>query len=324
MPHQRLRWTRVLAAFVPVMALLFSCPVSIFRFLSPTATLDVGFLEVNIDYNDDFYVDTFGYSRQAANIKHFVLVVPESEANRASPDAIFTRLRFPTHPDDALLEAGSEEFAWALDYLYAAPEGRFKGEFAPGRYFVAVAFIAAPVSREESGYGDDVILWPGITGGGASTDFQEVAIEPGETTSLEFMLTDANGWACPWLYVYNGRDFERRTEILRNLRGRQNERTEVSLLGLVKTVDGAIILKVAEERAEISFIDELYITVDGVKVRAEGEPHVAAQVAERDQDYWMIARGESSEFRFRLPGSLASREQTTVSVVVSGFYVSLE
>ncbi|MCZ7545234.1 MAG: hypothetical protein M5R40_17680 [Anaerolineae bacterium] len=319
------RWVRMMAVFTPVIVFIVACPVTLFPTWWP-AVLNAGFLEVDIDYNDDFYVETFGYSRQAENIRHFVLVMPEKETSRVRPNEVFSRLRFPTNPGDPLLEDGSEEIAWALDYLYHAPEGHFVGAFEPGNYGVAVVFIAASVSREEGGHGEDAILWPGITGGGASTDdYQQVIIERGKTVSLDYLLTDADGWACPWLYVYNGHAFERRTEILRDVRGRQSERTEISPLGPVSVVGDSIVLRVSEEREEISFIDELYVLVGGVRVRAEGAPDVAAKVAERDGDYLVIASGESVEFRFRVPEPFAGGEQVdAVSVVVSGFYTPLE
>ena len=108
------------------------------------------------------------------------------------------------------------------------------------------------------------------------------------------------------------------------MRGRQNERTEVSPIGLVEVVDGVITLRVAEEKHEITFIDEFYILVDGVKVQAEEDSRAVASVLVKDGDYLTLANGESQEFRFRLPETFAARRRVAVSVVVSGFYVSLE
>jgi len=126
------------------------------------------------------------------------------------------------------------------------------------------------------------------------------------------------------LYVYNGRRFVRTTEILRDHRGKESERTEVSCIGPVRTVDDAIILRVSEEREEIAFLDQFYLVVDGVKVVAESDPQVAAKVAEKDQDYLIITSGESYEFRFRRRGSFVGEELADVLVVASGFYVPLE
>jgi hypothetical protein len=289
----------------------------------PVATDNVGFLEVDVDYRGTWYRKTFSYTRQAENIKHLVLVMPESLVDRATADQVFSSISFPTDSSSLSMREGREEFAWALEYLYEAPNGLFRGQFEPGTYYVAAAFIAAPIGREEAGHPDDAILYAGITGGGASTDYWRIEIKPGEN-ALKLSVTDRDGWACPWLHAYNGSSFERRTEILRNIRGKRNEQTEISPIGSVEIVDDAITLMVAEEKEEVSFIDELYIIVDGTEVRAEADPYVAAKVAENDQDYLVITGGESFEFRFALPGSLAGRRQAAISIVVSGFYVPLD
>jgi hypothetical protein len=285
-----------------------------------TETPSLGLLEVDIDYSGDWYRETFGYTSRAKNIKHFVLVMPASEVNRATAAEIFTSIRFPTSPHVLLMTEDRKEFSWALEYLYEAPEGHFRGQFEPGTYYVAAAFIAAPLSKEEAGLSDDVILYPGVTGGGASADYREIVIEPGES-KIEFSLSDENGWACPWLYVYSGHHFERRTEILRMARGKQNEKRELSFIGPVEISDLSVVLAIAEEKEETAFIDEFYIVADGLKVYAEANAQVAAKVAKKDQDYLIITSGESYEFSFNLPDSFAGRENTSVSVVVSGFYV---
>jgi hypothetical protein len=279
----------------------------------------VGSLEVDVDYSGTWFSETFSYTRQAESIRHFVLVMPESKVDEATADDVFSSIDFLADPDTLSMREGREEFAWTLEYLYEAPEGYFLGQFPPGVYHVAAAIVAAPISREEAGVPDDAIFWEGMTGGGVSAGYQRKVIELGENT-VRFSPVDWNDWACPWLYAYDGRSFERRTEILRNTRGKHSEQTEVSRIGPVEVIDGAVTLRVAEEKAEVTFIDALYIVVDGMAVRAEADPRVAAKVAEKDQDYWIISSGESCTFRFRLPDSLAGRKQATVTIVVSGYY----
>jgi hypothetical protein len=283
----------------------------------------VGSLEVGIDYAGNWFRETFSYTRQAEYIRHFVLVMPESKVDGATADDVYSSIDYLADTDTLSMRDGREEFAWALEYVYEAPGGRYRGEFEPGTYYVAAAIVAAPISRDEAGVPDDAIFWEGMGGGGMSSDYQEIVVELGENVT-RFRLTDQDGWACPWLYVYNGRAFERRTEILRNTRGMRNEQTEISYLGLVEIVDGSIILKVAEEKEETTFIDALSIAVDGTEVRAEAAPHIAAKVAEEDHDYLIISSGESHTFRFNLPDSFAGRKQATVSIVVSGYYVVVE
>ncbi len=289
----------------------------------PSVASDTGVLDVNIDYRGTWYRETFSYTREAENIAHFVIVMPESEVDRGTADQIFSSIDFERLPDVLTLREDRSEFAWALDYLHEAPAGHFRGQFEPGVYYVAAAFVAAPLGREEAGAPDDAILYAGMTGGGASTDYWKIKIASGENAII-VSLTDRDGWACPWLYVYDGRAFERRTEILRNVRGRQNERTEVSSIGQVEVVDGFVVLRIAEEKRELTFIDEFYILVDGVKVQVEGDSGAAVSVIAKDGDYLILAEGEFHEFRFRLPEMFTARRWGVVSVVVSGYYVPLE
>ena len=289
----------------------------------PVARGSRGTLQVDIDYRGTWYRETFSYTRQAEHVAHFVLVVPESQVDRATANQVFSSIDFSTAPGTLSTREGREAFAWALAYVNHAPEGCFRGQFEPGTYYVAAAFVAAPLSREEAGQPDDATLYAGMTGGGASTDYWRIEIEPGENF-LTLSLTDRDGWACPWLHVYNGHSFEKWTEILRNVRGKENEQTEISPIGPVEIVDGAITLMVAEEKDEVTFIDELYVIVEGIEVRAEAITRAAGRVAERDQDYLIIPSGESYVFRFRLPDALTGRDRAAVSVVVSGFYVPLE
>jgi len=277
---------------------------------------DQGALDIDIDYTGTWYIDTFHYAREAPNIRHFVLVVPESEAERAGAGWFFTSLE--VQPDGSLKVRGDrQEYAWALDYVYDAPEGRFSGHFAPGTYAVAVAFIAGPLSREEAGVGADVVLWPGVTGGGASTEFQTVEIAAGDTVTLTIEITDADGWACPWIYVANGTGFERRTEILRNRRGPDSAGTEITALEPVAAQDGAIVLRVAEEKDEVTLLDALILRVDGVAVFAD-MPELSAD----DGQTVILRRGESIDLRFPVPAGYAAGD--AVSVVASGYYVPVE
>lgn len=278
-----------------------------------------GELEIGIEYIGSFYLEVFGYSPEALNIKHLVLLVPEEVPLPVNSGQIFQSLLFTSPGADLEMRADRQEHAWSLDYLYEAPQGQLSVQVEPGTYSLAVAFIAAPINRDDAGIPDSTLLYPGVTGGGASTDFQEIVIERG-VKRFEFTLMDSNGWACPWLYVYNGRDFERRMEILRNLRGEQNQGSETSPLGPAGVFDGEIILLLAEEKAEITFLDNLYLLVDGQKIG----PEEAASLAKTDGDYVILAEGEELILHFPLPEHLAAREMVEVTVVATGYYLPLE
>lgn len=150
-----------------------------------------GKLVVEIVYSGQWYRETFNYQPDAPNIRHVVLAMPvDSIIQLDGAGWAFTNLKFTLFPEPLAMQEVAVEFIPILDFIYDAPGGVASIELAPGKYNVAVAFIAAALPPP----GDDAILWPGVTGGGASNEFQEVTIAAGETSLLTVELTDTNGW----------------------------------------------------------------------------------------------------------------------------------
>jgi hypothetical protein len=148
-------------------------------------------LSVEILYTGQWYRETFGYEPDAPNIRHVVQIIPVGSAD--TPDAagwLFSSLNFSPSPEPFTVWEGREEYAPLLKYLYDAPQGMAVIELKPGRYNVAAAFIAAPLPPPSG----DVTLYPGVTGGGASNEFQVVEIVAGKTVYFSVELTDENGW----------------------------------------------------------------------------------------------------------------------------------
>jgi hypothetical protein len=305
---RRKRLSALLLVLVFLLLMAFTCPLTTWLY----GQTETGTLDVTINYSDGFYTQTFDYSRYARNIRHFVLILPQSEVGDGSPTRIFSGLE--PQEEGFTLSEDSQEYAWALDYVYEAPRGWLVVDLGPGTYAVAAAFIA----RRPPADANEEIDWNGTFGGGASTDLQTVVIEPGETSVVVLEMTDDNGWACPWLYVFDGEDFERRTEILRDLRGPENEQTETTALGPITAVDGFITIRIAEEKEEITYLDSLALLIDGETIYAEAQPIVLTD----DGDYLTLSQGESVELRFPVPASFADGDG--VSVVANGYYVPLE
>ena len=157
--------------------------------IPPTATN--GTLVVEFVYTGQWYRETFNYQPTAANIRHLVLVMPvDSDIIPASPGWVFSNLAFTSYPEPFTLRPEATGIQPLLKYLYDAPAGLVDIVLPPGMYNVAVAFIAAALPPP----GDNAILYPGVTGGGASNDFHEVEVRAGQITHVSYELTDENGW----------------------------------------------------------------------------------------------------------------------------------
>lgn len=281
-----------------------------------------GKLAVTVTYAGGFYRETFGYAPDAPNIRHYALILPASALATHGKDTVgvFSGLAFPAPDEDVAWRAevaGAQD--WALPYLHTAPGGEVVVPLPPGDYAVWAAFIAAPLSRAEAGVGDDAILWAGVTGGGASTRTPvTVTIAAGATTAVTFPLTDANGWACPWLYVYDGDAYVRTTEILRTpVADPPTAYREVTRLGRVPVVDGAVRLRLAKEKDEITTLDAFTVVANGVHLAPDGQP----ALANADGLTLELHRGEQLDLVFTLPPALARRATVQLSVIAVGYYL---
>lgn len=287
-------------------------PVEVF-----TATGQTGLLTVDINYIGNFYREVFNYSKDAPNIRHFAVVVPEAAYQKEpnQPGWVCSVVKFPApgQPLEPRENKGGPEISMDLSVLHPVP---YQAELAPGRYYVGGCFIAAALSREEAGVSDDVILYAGITGGGASSEYMLVDVKPGERRDIVFTLTDKNGWACPWVYVFNGDTFDRRSEILRNLKSPLLETAERTDLGRVTAQDGIIRLQIREEKAEITYLDALYLEVNGQTVKP-----VDASLAETDGDYQVLRQGDVYEVRFDVSAIIPEKQVVQAVLVSTGYYL---
>jgi hypothetical protein len=155
-----------------------------------------GTLVIEIAYTGNWYRETFNYQPDAPNIRHMALVMPvDDDITIASPVRVLYNLMFTPSPEPFTLREGATEYEPLLKYLYDASGGVVSIDLVPGRYNVAVAFIAAALPPPDN----NAILYPGITGGGASNEFQVIEVSAGETIHLTVELTDENGWG--WLDV---------------------------------------------------------------------------------------------------------------------------
>jgi hypothetical protein len=288
---------------------------------SETASSAAGLLTVDVVYTGYWYRETFNYSKEAPNIRHFVVVVTEAQyqENPNVPGHICSSLSFPV--DDGPLQIRPDLKGVKnldLTVLHPAP---YQAALKPGRYYVGGCFIAAPLSRQEAGVDDEVILYAGITGGGASSDYQLVTVEPDGRQDITITLTDSDGWACPWIYVFNGDSFERRSEILRNLKSKTLETTQRHRLGLAPAQNGIIRLQIREEKSETTYLDAFYLEVGGRPVWPDAKLPQAELLTGIDQHYLVLQQGDVYELTFDVSDITGDATLVEITTVSAGYYI---
>jgi hypothetical protein len=160
------------------------------QLLIPPQKTKRGTLDLTIRYTGHWYRETFNYQPDAPNIRHVAFILPAEVAFEKGAGWVFTSLAFTPSPEPLKLTDRGSIYEPMLEYLYDVPQGHTTIELSPGMYKLAIAFIAAALPPPN----EDAILYPGVTGGGASNEFQEIVIVAGETLTLEIELTDENGW----------------------------------------------------------------------------------------------------------------------------------
>jgi hypothetical protein len=289
---------------------------------SSTATSPTtGILAADVVYVGQWYRETFHYSKTAPNIRHFVLVVPalQYQLNPHIPGHICSQIRFPAEGEMPQFRDADREVVWDLSVLHTAP---YEANLEPGQYYVGACFIAAPLSRQEAGVGEDAILYAGITGGGASSEYQMVTVEAGQRRTIVITLTDKHGWACPWVYVHNGRVFERHSEILRNLNSKAKEGTQRQSLGQVPVHAGIIRLQIREEKPETTYLDALHLEVNGLTIQLHPETAEAPILNTVDGDYLVLRKGDTYELKFDVSTVISDSTEVETIIVSTGYYAS--
>jgi hypothetical protein len=177
-------------ALLPVLLILLLLGSISCQFITRSFSPTTGSLDLEIRYSGQWYKETFNYQADAPNIRHLALVVPSEVEFKERAGWVFTSLVFTPSPQQFALREEAYAYEPMLEYLHDAPQGHTVIELAPGAYRLAVAFIAAALPPPN----DDALLYAGVTGGGASTEFREIMIEAGKTVTITIELTDENGW----------------------------------------------------------------------------------------------------------------------------------
>lgn len=151
---------------------------------------DTGILDLTIQYTGQWYRETFNYQPDDPNIRHIAFILPADIVFEKEAGWVFTSLLFTASPEPFALRDRASMYEPMLEYLHDVPQGHAMIKLPPGTYRLAVAFIAAALPPLD----DDATLYPGVTGGGASKEFQEIVIEISKTLTITIELTDENGW----------------------------------------------------------------------------------------------------------------------------------
>jgi hypothetical protein len=160
-----------------------------------------------------------------------------------------------------------------------------------------------------------------ITGNDNDADgavMEEVDIQG--AMNIKFKKEDFKTWnclSCPWLYVWDGKNFVKRCEVLKDVVGVREETTWKTKLGLAGSCerDGFVKIRIQEEKDEVSYIDQITLKTCGATYLPVDCPQA---LAGKDKNYLTLKKGEFIELTFAV-GNMKGNESMTLET--TGYYV---
>ena len=183
----------------------------------------------------------------------------------------------------------------------------------PGTYTLAVYLPES--SNFDPNYGDNDEASDGL-------GLENIEVGPDDHLEFYFKKTDFKVWncmSCPWLYLFDGKEYVKTTEVLKDLVGCEREAITTHTIPSSMLIDGKIRLRLSEEKDEITYIDRVRLRVGERVVMPRGSSRaVRRQLRKKDADYLILKKGEFVELEFKVPQKLAGRKALLLET--EGYY----
>lgn len=148
---------------------------------------------------------------------------------------------------------------------------------------------------------------------------QEVDIQGNKTFSVE--KKDFKEWnclSCPWLYVWDGKDFVRQTEVIKDVVGKANEQSSFTSLKPSCLINRKLKIKIQEEKDETSYLNQVILRIGDKIYLPIHNSLINNTLQKSDNLYHLLKKGESIELEFEIEANTDLK--TNITLEVSGYY----
>jgi len=146
---------------------------------------------------------------------------------------------------------------------------------------------------------------------------QKIVVTEKSADQFHFEHIDFIEWnclSCPWVYLFDGRTFIRRSEILRDLIGWEQKGIDSILLSASDAIDGVIKIRLSEERDEITYISSIELVQNGMHC----EKPLGLLIPTNDSSEVVLKKGDVLDLEFHLPTIVS--EKDLLILQVEGYY----
>lgn len=141
-------------------------------------------------------------------------------------------------------------------------------------------------------------------------------LEVNKNISLTIKKTEFKNWyclSCPFLYVWNGMEYTKICEVIKDVVGKNAESTSKTRLAHTQIIDGKVRIRIQEEKEETSYLNSLVL-----KVGKQTYLPTQTDLQKNDAQYHILKKGERIEITFELKEMPA--ENTEIILETTGYY----
>ena len=146
-----------------------------------------------------------------------------------------------------------------------------------------------------------------------------IEIADGAKLSYDFKAADFTEWnclSCPWLYAWNGQEWVRLYEILKDVVGREQASTHRYTVPRAFVRNGVLKLRVVEEKDEVTFLDHLRVEAAGSVAALTANASATIALGQIDDQAVQLAKGQMVELSL----TVAALGDDDVTLVAHGYY----
>jgi len=140
------------------------------------------------------------------------------------------------------------------------------------------------------------------------------------TATQVYVLINYTLAASPFVYAYDGENYEKISDFVGNADSREEEYLDfIDITKEQKVVDGKVKLKITEEMDEISYVDRIYLRVDGsevVELSSVENGFDSELVSYSDDEYLVMENGDEYYLEFDY-----SDDYETLEFAAEGYYL---
>lgn len=143
---------------------------------------------------------------------------------------------------------------------------------------------------------------------------EEVQIS--KNASFNIKKTEFKSWyclSCPYLCVWNGNEYAKMTEVIKDVVGKRAETTTQTHLAYTQILQNTLKIRIQEEKEETSYLNSVVL-----KVGNQTYFPVQASLQNIDTQYHTLQKGDMIEIAFELKGEVSSK--TPIILETTGYY----